>query len=72
VPLAQVVAPVQPDPPHCPYNGAVAPVLGAVVVGAAVVGWVGVAEVTRVVAAGWDVTGALSPLQLKTAGPGMV
>lgn len=26
-PLAQVVGPVQPMPPHCPYNGAVPPVL---------------------------------------------
>lgn len=35
VPLAQIVGPVQPRPPHCPYNGAVGPELvlpGAVLV----------------------------------------
>jgi hypothetical protein len=31
-PVAQAVGPVQPSPPHCPYNGATAVVVTVVVV----------------------------------------
>lgn len=78
VPLAQVVAPAHPTPPHCPYRGAVPPPVAAEVVAAFEV-VVLLVLVTKVVGFGVEigvvaaVVGMFPPApQVNGAGPGMV